>query len=311
MVKKIFLWLLILVSINSIFGTDLFECSFQDNSCSAGFEEVFSGNGHFQKDGNLLSSNVAKNSDLTNYNKVLCCKVNNENIQNVKFDYMLVNETCNGEELIYFTNSTNARTAISKNSLEKSDYIMNFNESYYSHKLCVEIPDEFSSLDILASDYENFKYAGYSCLFKTNSLINGLVSDCNAKYGSSAPVNQYQYTIWAKLWENSESLKCNSDCTSVLDNRVYSECSQKITECVGIPVECDGSLYGSWVKVSPTVEVKCSASWDEKRVNKFTEDAIIVDSTSTCKNVVKKKYTTMFDNNQVTMDIYICEKGDN
>lgn len=242
-----------------------------------------------------LSSHVRTNANPDNglYNNVLCC---NSPYGDLNFTTKSVSESCSiaEEELLFFTSSTNSRVAVE------------LNESHHNSKLCVGIPSEFSTMDLLVSDSDNFERAGYSCMFRANNVVNGLISSCDSTFNGG---ERYNFTAWVRLFENLDSLKCNSDCTSKLDNRVYSACSQKISVCRDVPVTCDGSILGSWVEdpLNPNKELKCSPPWNIERSKVFTNEDILIDSDdSVCSNVITKKYSVILDNEPVVMKIIIC-----
>ncbi len=302
--KIIFILLISIFSINSIYSTDnLFSCGF---NTGIGADFIYA-NGNFFEPGfpdRVLSSNVAIHSD-SNYNMTMSCSINSLNLDNLKTSFELNdgNDCPNGgQDLFYLTSDTNARIGF---PLVNTKINPSFNYSHYSYKLCVDLPDEFSSIDIFISDDDKYKYAGYQCLFKSSDLINGKISSCDSEYAGS---NQYDFTIWARLYENLNSLKCNSDCTSVLDNRVYSACSQKVSTCNGVPQSCDGSLLGAWVNLNDNFEIKCEAPWGEvSRSNIYTDKNIEVsDVDNKCLNLISKKYSVILDNELVTMNVYVC-----
>lgn len=301
--KILFILIFGIFNFNLIFAQgDLFTCSF-DSTVGA---NILFANKNFYDHSNsnlVLDSNVATSQD-SNYNRVLKCNINSDTIGNIQTSYQPANSVCpnNGQDLLYLTDTTNARVGF---KYLNTNLVPAFNQSFYTDKLCVNLPDQFSSMDLFVSDNTKYKNAGYTCLFKTSSLVNGVVSSCDSTFGSN---KQYKYTIWAKLYENLNSLKCNSDCTSVLDNRVYSSCSQKVSTCKAIPTACDGSLLNSWVNLNNNTEVKCAAPWGELiRTNIFTNETIKVsDVNSTCSSILAKKYTVTLNNELVTMNVYVC-----
>jgi hypothetical protein len=295
--------------------TDILTCKFFKGECPVDYSPVIYGNNFFINANNNLISSPAAISYDKNYNRSLCCKVNVEGIDNVKFNAVDINSKCDGQEIMYFTDSLNARVAIPKENIIRSNVPnVDLNMSNYKYKLCVQLPQDFSSLDIFASTDKTFEYAGYKCLFKTNNIVNGLISDCNAKYKNKAGDEEsYNYTIWYKLWENKESLKCNADCTSKLDGRVYSDCGSKIVACKNVPSACDGAIYGSWVPLNSYTEFKCAEPWNQTRLSLITNKPLSVTSVSSesskCKNVITKTYPVIVDDVLVNMKILIC--GDN
>ncbi len=318
--KKILILVLILFGINSSFALgNILKCSFE-TTCNNGNNMFFANNEFKDENGYILSSNVAKNYD-SNYNYGLCCEINSETIDsklNIEIqDYSTNNNDCNngGKQLFYLTSDINARVGILNYNIDEVN--SNFNPDNYNYSVCVNVPNEFSNLDIIISDDPKYKIVGYECLFKTSNISNGVVSSCKSSYDGG---KEYKYTIWGKLWENINSLKCNLDCTSKLDGRVYSACSQKISQCVGVPSVCDGSLYGAWVKYdsnfdgiineSDLGEIQCSAPWDNIRGDYFTNSPLKINSQDNkCSNLITKKYSVIMNNELVTMNIIICNNN--
>jgi hypothetical protein len=291
--------------LNPIFvsGEDYFQCGFVQGTCGADYESVLFGNFDYHDlSGNVLSSNVAIGYDA-NYNKSLCCKITDPNLGNVKFNVKSISDSCNGgDEILYFTDSTNSRIAIQSDNIA-FDSPPSLDMTNYKYKLCVDLPNDFSKLDVLISSKNDYAYAGYQCLFKTSDLENGLVSSCDAEFAGS---QSYKYTIWARLWENTESLKCDSGCRSLLDGRVYNDCGSIVSECRSVPVQCNGALYGSWVSIDPYTEIKCESPWNQKRFSLITETPVKVELNN-CTNTVMKSYPVIFNDVLVNMKIYICD----
>lgn len=304
MVKKYLIFALLTIScMSSIFALNTIECDFKTSCINPGERPFFYANKYFYDDyGEVLSSNVDVSGDI-NYNETLCCK-SMYGIIDVKIKNSQT-EVCDPSavDVMYFTNWTNARVGFSK---YESEFITYFNDTFYSRKLCVNIPDAFSSFDIIVSE-ENFSIVGYSCMYKINLLENGQVSSCDAVYNGS---EQYLYTVWGRMWQHTQSLNCNADCTSKLDNRVYTGCGSLISECEHVPVECNGALLGSWIIHNDTTEVECSAPWDNYRNRLFTETnlniEIVDDEDNNCANVIKTKYNVMIDNEVTNMNVYVC-----
>lgn len=315
MAKRFYLILLtIALLISSVYSDDnLLSCDFKQGLCAADETTLFYAHNDFYQPGeplNILSSNVAV-THSSNYDKSLCCKINNDDLNNdLSTDIENSGNSClnNGQLLMYFTEETNSRVGF----LEA----INFDITQYSKQLCIKLPDAFSNFQIKVNDL-NFGAIGYTCLYKTNELTNGHVSSCDATFDNGIETVSYNYTVWGKLWENLDSLKCNSDCTSKLDNRVYSACSQKISNC-NVPISCDGSLSGAWVPYdangdgiidsTETSETQCSAPWSNIRTQVFTNDVLKVETLDDkCINLVKREYSVMYENELITMNIYICE----
>lgn len=282
-----------------IFAQNTIECNFKD-SCLNSEVALLYANSEFTKDSKILSSNVKISYD-SNYNKPLCCK---SDFGEIAINIVDLNQDCPNEDidLSYMTDITNSR--IGFKNFDKS-LLHNFKPNYYSKKLCVGIPDDFSSFDIIVSKHD-YSTVGYSCLYRVNELENGLVSSCDAKFG---PLNnkKYEYIVWGRMWENVNSLRCNADCTSKLDNRIYVNCGTKIKNCEGVPVQCDGALKSRWLNYDLTYEIKCEAPWNEFRNVAFTNQSLDIKSNLTqCSNIVSKSYPVLLNNEQVNMVIYTC-----
>ena len=156
----------------------------------------------------------------------------------------------------------------------------------------------------------NYMNLGYECMFRVSSTVNGLISDCNASFDGS---NIYDYTLVGRAEENINNLRCNDDCTSRLDGRLYSSCGSFLTECSAVPDACDGSIYGGWIQdpLNASQEFQCSAPWDNYRVNIYTDESgssssLKVESTNECSSLVDREYQVMIDNELVKMHVYIC-----
>ncbi len=302
--------------ISIVFSADSLSCEIKSGSCASPWVPFFYVNNNFYdtsgNQNNVLSSNVAVASS-GNYDKVLCCK-SDLAVGNLSTSFE-VGDVCPDAstrhiDLLHFTSDTNARvgiryTSVDSHTVRKPDET--FNYSHYNKTLCVKVPDAFSSFDLMAND-RDMSSVGYTCMFRTSGLINGLVAACNSTFiGPTLASEVYPYTIWGKLNENDNTMQCNDDCTSKLDNRVYSICGEKILGCEGVPVECDGSLLGAWVYYNGTVEVKCSPDWVEYRESVFSSSSIDVTSASQdCENIIVKKYPVILDNEVVNMRMYIC-----
>ena len=256
--------------------------------------------------GDILSSNVAISKDV-NYDKALCCK---SQYGDLKVNFINSTDNCDeGDELMFFTQDKNARVRF-KEETESGTGFKTFDLSNYNYKSCVVKPEKFALFDIIASD-RDYGMSGYTCMYKINNLENGLVSDCDATFDTSS---KYKYTVWGRLWEDTSSLKCNSDCTSKLDGRVYSSCVTQIEECRNVPDVCNGALLNTWVPVYNSTggltdeEILCAPSWDSVKEKTFTNEAIEVKGIEgKCENVVSKNFPVILNNNKVNMRIYICE----
>lgn len=295
MLKKIFLFTcLIILSSFSAYSYSV-DCEYKVgvNSCEAGktlfhaFDSLSS---------NVRLANLPQQSALYPlYNYSICCS---SSYGEINFETKSFSESCsdNAETLMYFTNNTNARIAI------------NGTNTHHTDKLCVSLPDEFASMDLKITNDLNYENYGYECIFRTNSPENGHVSACDETFAGG---QKYEYTAWIRMFESIDSLNCNTDCTSKLDNRVYSACGQKLGGglCSDVPPQCDGSLLGGWVHWNSTSEVQCVSPW-KKRSKVFSEDEVEVKSSddNTCTNLITKKYSVLINNEIVSMNIYICDE---
>lgn len=289
MFKQVLVVLLVFLSLIPLFSatSGTLSCTYRAGSCFAGESLVF-----WASDD--LSAHI-RTSDQPQgpYPYAVCCS---SAIGQLSLETVPSTFACNNasdESVLYFTDNINARAA--------KDY----DPTHHTHKLCVGYDDSFSNFDLIVSQEQRYNDAGYDCLFRMNSPENSHISSCDRTYGSG---QQYDYTVWVRLFESLNAIKCNADCTSRLDNRVYSACAAPIRECRAVPVECDGALLGSWVRYSDTQEVQCSAPWNNFRDRVFTENTIEVSSTTQdeCQNVISIKETVLLDNEPVVMTIYIC-----
>lgn len=290
-------------------GADLLSCEIRNTDCFADESRVFaltSDSTYTDSTGKVISSPVSTTFGEVGYDKALCCQIDTRsNLGQLDFNYVDANNECGGvyEELMYLTADVNGRTCFKDYNVNDANPL--FNLPFYSKKLCVKVPSAFSSMDIKITEDNSLGGVGYTCMYRTNDVNSGVVSDCNAEF--SGNVN-YKYTVWTRLWENEASLKCNQDCTSVLDNRVYEDCGAKIQECSAVVSSCNGALYDSWVKYNSSHEILCGGTWSETRVKKFSDERVFVQSDyETCENLIKKTFQVTLDNEIVTMNIYMCD----
>lgn len=309
MKKYLFSYLAFVLMLScSVFASTSLDCDFK-TTCDSDEAAFLYANGNFVGlNGAVLSSNVAVNFDSINYNKTLCCK---SQYGQLGVTFISVNSECvEGDELMYFTNDSNARVRFPEFEILNDRPFGLLNESNYLYKSCVEKPEEFGLFDIIASD-RDYSTIGYTCMYKINDLENGMVSGCDASFGLG---NKYKYTVWGRLWEDVSSLKCNADCTSKLDGRVYSACATQVQACKYVPTTCDGALLNSWIpEVDGTgnltgSEVYCASPWDVTRSKIFTNEPIDIQSEeSKCENIVGKSFPVVLDNKQVNLRVYVCE----
>lgn len=307
MVRRLFiLFIMLCMLLSSSFSAgESVTCTYRAGSCFPGEVKVFHVNNFFKDlSGETLSSNVATYNFDGYYNDALCCE---SQYGDLSYSVEDVTSSCpdGGVDVLYYDSDYNSRVGIAPSRFMISSVSSNPSLQYYSKKLCVNVPDGFSTFDIVASNYDYSK-ALYTCMFKVSDIENGLVSSCDATFDGT---NQYAYTVWGRMFESVSSLECNVDCTSKLDGRVYSACSQKVNTCRNVPLSCDGALLESWVIdiLDPTREVQCSPTWDNYRSKIFTNEKLRVDSVAgECENLISQKYTVLLNNEPVTMKIYIC-----
>ncbi len=303
MIKKIILaglmFIITTFAVSGSLDSNSISCNWvpDDGTCSQNNIVLYAHEDSFDASGLVISSNTQLFSGFTpeqqKYSRVLCCVPKTGVV-----DFTAIaGDVCPAdyERIISFTNDSNARASYE------------FNPAHHYNSSCVYFSEQFSRMDVfytadkkLADFYER---KGYECLYRTNDFVNGHVSDCDATFDGT---NKYNVSVWIRLWENVDNYDCNSDCTSKLDNRVYSGCSEKIRECANVDPLCDGSLLGSWVQYNATHEMQCIFPWDNYRKKVFSAEKLKVESTGDCKNVVVKKYSVMIDNELVNMNIYSC-----
>jgi hypothetical protein len=303
MIRKLFLFIvifiLLLLQVNAIKSI---ECEFKTGGCNADEAPLLYANKNFyppSEPSKVLSSNVAI-SVSTNYNKALCCRSEYGNLETT---FVTATQNCPDDQvdLMYFTNSTNARAGVERYNWGEYD---NFNLSFYEKKSCVKLPAQFGTMKLTVDD-RDLSYLGYECLYKTNSLENGHVSSCDATFATD---KQYDYTVWGQIFESTNTLNCNEDCVSTLTNRVNAECGEKLASCRDVPIECNGALLGSWVYYNSTYEILCESPWDKFRSKVFTDEKLEVTSVEgECDNLISKKYSVIVDNEMINMRVFVCE----
>ncbi|MFW6009443.1 MAG: hypothetical protein ACOCP8_09290, partial [archaeon] len=259
MVKKVLLTLIsiLLLSTFAFSADSTLQCEFKSGSCDAGEVALLYANEEFYPPGHndkVLSSNVAI-AQSSNYNKLLCCK---SDFGSLNVEFVNSQDSCPSgfHELMHFTDDTNARTGFKR--YEMNNYI-DFNLDFYTKKSCLQLPPQFATVHLVVSD-EDYQELGYECLYRTSSLENGHVSSCDAEFADS---ELYDYTVWARLDESTSSLNCNSDCISILTNRINYECGFKLDRCKDVPVQCHGSLLSTWMNFNETHEILCNLPWNQ------------------------------------------------
>lgn len=309
MIRKLFVLFIMfsLLPISSFSTGETVNCEYRIGSCLPGEINVFHVNDFFKDgSGETLSSNVATTNYVGAYSEALCCGSQYGDLSYSVNDF---STSCpdGGVDVLYYSAEYNARVGIAPQRFLIPGVSSNPTLGNYTKKLCVNVPDAFSTFDILTSNLDYSK-ALYTCLFKISDIENGVVSSCDATFGA-ANSDKYTYTVWGRMFESLASLECNSDCTSKLDGRVYSLCKEKVSTCKDVPLSCNGALVGSWVQdiFDINQEVQCSAPWDNYRSKIFTLDKLRVDSVEgKCENLIAQKYTVLLDVEPVTMKIYIC-----
>lgn len=298
-------------SVSNGFSTGLFSCRFSQTSGPSS-SAIFYANKNFYQNTVYASSSINDSSNLlntktqlgydSNYDFGFSCQLNLVDVssQSTKLVFQTVSASSacpiGTTALFYYTGTTNSKIAI---NVIPSDL------SYYTNKTCIGVPNQFSGIHIKVSK-KSLSLAGYSCLFRLNSLNNSVLSSCNSIFDFGN--NKYKYVVWAKIYQNSNSLVCNNDCTSKLDNRVYTSCSNKLSQCSYVPKVCNGALLNSWVKYNSTAQIQCSAPWNVMRTTLFTNSTLEIHSlNNTCSNFIVNKYPVMINNQLVTMNIYICQ----
>jgi hypothetical protein len=301
MKKLLFLFIVIL---NIAFVNATLSCGFFNNNCPSDYDKLFGVSGNLahsddfvDSTGEIISAHVGFTDET--YRKFYCCK---PVIGNLGFESVPINENCpeGSSQLFYMSDYDSARIAISPSVIGQ-----------YQYKLCYSVPNRFGMLDIKTGDID-YSTFGYSCMFRIDSTIgdgkiNGLVSSCDATYSG---LNKYKNIVWGRLIENFDSLKCNNDCTSKLDNRVYVNCGLKVQECSNVPVSCEGSLLNVWVKHNSTHDVKCGPPWDEYKLTQRPDAKLKIESNGVCRNLLYRNYPVRVNNELVNMIIVSCNTRD-
>ena len=302
MIKKIFMFILLIALFMTSLNAKSIECEFKTGSCDPDEAALFYANKNFFPPGfpdQVLSSNVAIAS-TSEYNKYLCCYSPYGQMQ---VQYANEDENCPDDliDLMYLTNYTNARTGLNSEDLIEYE---DFNLSFYEKKVCVKVPVSQGSVKLIASKDDYYANKGYECLYKTSNITNGHVSSCDSTFNGG---NDYNYTIWARIFESTNTLNCNSDCVSIATNRVSYDCKQKLDICKNVKMQCDGALLNSWVHYNETHEIKCDHPWNEFRQKMFTNDKLEVSSKQgNCDNLIGKKYSVIVNNEKINMKVYLC-----
>jgi hypothetical protein len=325
MFKKILLlsFLSIIIFAPLVFSESTIECVWDRSaSCPATYDYVLSvptDNVFSDAMGRAISCNIQIESNwpLTNvYNNNLCCKSLEGN--NLDFEIVRDSHLCSDSSyrnLLYIENDTNSRVAIySESGSLHQDLEGIFRSEDYRHMLCIKHSNDYGDLDLVFTDDRGFEQAygqlDYECFFKTSSSANALVSDCNAQFESG---DDYEYSVWGRLWENTGSSTCQSDCTRIGTNRVLTRCAIEYpVECENIPPVCNGAILGSFVSYDKNndgyidFEIQCSRPWNNVRDLRFTNEDFVVSRETDCQNLVDREYQVKIDNELVKMHVYTC-----
>ena len=304
-----------LLSVQLSFSSEsqTFKCEFIDqsqfSSClSSNTSDIaFYASGNIDAD-NIFNSKVSLHNQTpsgVDYTKALCCRSDFDDVK-IEFKNKLGGASCgedNEFEFAFLQSEYNSKLRLEP-------------DSNYDISICLKSDERFADLDIKIDEIDSgFDAVGYSCLYRfgsgysdaTTYKHNGKVSSCNTDITT---YGKYPFAVFARLVQNIGSLICNNDCTSELDNRIYSACEDKIQSCSSIPLQCDGSLNGAWVNFDSTREVKCKKPFNEFRQKSSTNAQLLVETDSdTCENVIVKKYNVLLNQQTVSMNIYVC--GDN
>ena len=284
---RIFVFLLLLFSMSSIVYSDIadFSCVYSTDSCDTNSHRLFYGN-------DIMNSHTRTLISPGFYDYSLCC---NSADTEVIFSYANLNDgdTCSGNKksILYFTDNTNAHVS--------KDY----NPLFHNYALCVEIPDKSYGLvidNILTSQIN----AQQTCLFETTDRQSGHVKKCS----ESDELSQlYSYVV--VLYDKVDTLGCDLDCTNKLTGRLSAACSLVLPDtCSEMPLNCDGSIAGAWVKYNETSEVLCQGPkpWDTFRAITKSDENLEIES-SGCDNLIKIGYPVYINNEVVTMNVFVCE----
>lgn len=285
-----------LISVSYAIQSFPFDCVYEesDQPLQTGFQKLFSTSAE-------ISSHVSTSQNFYyNSNKGWQIRCNAATTKG-GVDFTIKDKpttalVCDGDEqeIMYFTDTENARVA--------REYIQGF----HTKVLCAKFQKSNGVMHIVWNN-QNFAERNYECLFRTNDVKNGLVSSCDQTFDSN---KKYRYTVWGMLFDSIDSLNCKSDCSSKVDDRIYSICSAKIKSCSDVPLDCDGSLLGSWVNYNSTHEIQCSGPWNNFRSKVFSTEKVEVTSVDgACEDLIKIEYPVIYNDEQVVMNIYVCNSN--
>ena len=316
MIRKFLFGFLIVNFIFLIFAEDNLNCNWvPQTTCNSNDAVLYANSNVFNNAPvqplEFMSSHTSISGN-SNYDTALCCTSPlNGNVDRLSFyGSPTTDALCPvaNQPLFYLTGPINGIVGL------------NFTPGTHNTVVCADLPSTASYANIVVHDTDFYRDRGYQCLFRISNETNGRVSSCDGRFGFGLS-GQYPYAIWAKLIEADSSLRCNADCTSNLDNRVYSACTTVIPACYIVPSACDGSLYGGWVELptSPTdaygnheTQIHCESPWTQTRLNpEYIESidgaSIRVEAVDgTCENILSQEYSVIVDNIPYKMNVYIC-----
>lgn len=295
-----------------------FKCEFVNNSpseidpcmlnssCSIAYYAI----GNNDSDDKLINAKVGLTSPNTNginYSYALKCE--SDLSLEFNFDYKTGLNRCEESQFEFgFLNKEHN----SKISVE-------YDEDIYNNSICLNVESsDYGSLDIRIEDEtnSNLDAIGFDCMYRFSSDLvdsgnNSKVSSCDAHFTNSLDViSQYPFLVYARLTPNIESSTCNQDCTSTVDGRIYQECGNTIESCESVPLQCDGSLKGEWVKFDSNQDILCKKNFDQYRSTSRSNSSLEVSSKKNeCDSITVEKYSVQIDGEAVTMNIYVCEGG--
>lgn len=288
------IYIILFVSLFQVaYSSEIFTCSYEQFGTCSDDETLFFASSN-------LSGNVRLDSNLnyeSNYDYSVCCK---SNVTLVKFSTKMKNLTTDeitcdkNSPLLYFTGNTNSRVA------------KEYNPIHHKYGLCYDVPDKTYALSINFVPKEGI-IKEFECLFRTSSIVNGVVSSCDSTYDSG---NFYEYSVVGDLFSGMDVLSCNFDCSNKLTGRIDYSCSLKMPDsCSAVPIQCSSSLPNSWVSFNETHEVQCSSPWNNFRSKAFTTEALVIETSAahSCENLIKIPRSVFYNNEVVTMSIFVCQ----
>jgi hypothetical protein len=317
--KKIFFLVFLLLNVMTLtFAEENLQCNWvPQGSCALNDSVLYAHSGVFNNNPNsqpneFMSSHVSTVGN-SNYDTALCC-TSPLNIVDDRLSFYnspTSNAQCpnTDQPLFYSTSSSNGIIGL--------NYTSNVDTVF-----CADLPTTAAYANFVLDNTNFYEGRGYQCVFRVSNETNGRISSCDATAGSFG-LFQYDYAVWARLIEADSSLICNADCTSKLDNRVYSSCSSQIPVCNDVPDVCDGSLYGGWVAYpngdidsygTHKLQIKCEDPWSQIRTNpeyieSTADSGILVESIDgTCTDILSQEYSVLVDNIPYKMNVFICNK---